>query len=173
MERSGEREFEQFVAGSGRRLLRTAVLLVGDLGHAEDLVQTALERTARHWDRLEGAPEAYARVALARLATDRWRRRSRRVAEVFGDAPEALASQDIAVEVSTRHQVIDALRTLTARQRAVLILRYFDDLSEQQTAQALGVSVGTVKTTASRAIARLRTTIPALDAEPFSTEATR
>jgi RNA polymerase sigma-70 factor (sigma-E family) len=172
MDRSAEAEFEQFVAGSGRQLLRTAVLLVGDLGHAEDLVQTALERTARHWDRLEGAPEAYARVVLTRLATDRWRWRSRRVGEVFADPPETSAQHDVAAEVTTRHQVIGALDTLTARQRAVLILRYFDDLSEQQTAQALGVSVGTVKTTASRAIARLRTTIPALDAEPF-TEASR
>ena len=173
MDRSKEAEFEQFVAGSGRRLLRTAVLLVGDRGHAEDLVQTALERTARHWDRLDGAPEAYARVVLARLATDRWRRRSRRVGEVLADPPETSARDDLALEVTTRQQVIAALRTLTTRQRAVLILRYFDDLSEQQTAQALGVSVGTVKTTASRAIARLRTTIPALDADPFTTEASR
>ncbi|MDX6230727.1 MAG: hypothetical protein QOI76_4117, partial [Frankiales bacterium] len=69
MDQRQELEFETFVHGSGRRLLRTAVLLVGDLGHAEDLVQVALERTARHWNRHDGAPEAYARVVLARLAT--------------------------------------------------------------------------------------------------------
>jgi RNA polymerase sigma factor (sigma-70 family) len=69
--------------------------------------------------------------------------------------------------------LIGALATLTPRQRAVLILRYFDDLSEQQTAQALGVSTGTVKTTASRAVARLRKTIPALDADPFPSEVSR
>src|SRR3954451_11299334 len=144
-----EREFEQFVAGSGRRLLRTAVLLVGDLGHAEDLVQVALERTARHWSRLDGAPEAYARVVLARLATDRWRRKSRRAAEVFIELPGTPDPQDVATQVVNRQALVAALRTLTARQRAVLVLRYFDDLSEQQTAEALGVSTGTVKTTSS------------------------
>lgn len=172
MDQRQELEFEQFVAGSGRRLLRTAVLLVGDLGHAEDLVQVALERTARHWTKLDGAPEAYARVVLARLATDRWRRSSSRVGEVLGQTPEP-ATQDLATNVVTRQALIAALRTLTPRQRAVLVLRYLDDLSEQQTAQALGVSTGTVKTTASRAIARLRQTIPALDAELFPSEATR
>ena len=172
MDQRQEVEFEQFVAGSGRRLLRTAVLLVGDLGHAEDLVQVALERTARHWARLDGAPEAYARVVLTRLATDRWRRTSRRVSEVFTEAPER-GSQDVATDVVTRQALIAALATLTPRQRAVLILRYFDDLSEQQTAHALGVSTGTVKTTASRAVARLRKTIPALDADPFPSEVSR
>ncbi len=172
MDQREELEFEQFVAGSGRRLLRTAVLLVGDLGHAEDLVQVALERTARHWTRLEGAPEAYARVVLTRLATDRWRRTSRRVGEVFGQTPEP-RTQDLATEVVARQTLIAALATLTPRQRAVLILRYFDDLSELQTAHALGVSTGTVKTTASRAIARLRRTIPALDADPFPSEVSR
>ena len=168
MDRSQEAEFEQFVAGSGRRLLRTAVLLVGDLGHAEDLVQVALERTARHWSRLDGAPEPYARVVLTRLATDRWRHRSRRVGEVFGELPTMAGRLDLASEVADRQALIAALRVLTARQRAVLVLRYFDDLSEQQTADTLGVSTGTVKTTASRAIARLRHIIPALDAEPFT-----
>lgn len=167
MDNIQEREFEQFVAGSGRRLLRTAVLLVGDLGHAEDLVQVALERTARHWSRLDGAPEAYARVVLARLATDRWRRKNRRASEVFVELPGTADPQDVATQVVNRQALVAALRKLTARQRAVLVLRYFDDLSEQQTAEALGVSTGTVKTTASRAIARLRQIIPALDAEPF------
>jgi RNA polymerase sigma-70 factor (sigma-E family) len=168
-----EREFEQFVVGSGRRLPRTAVLLVGDLGHAEDLVQIALERTARHWSRLDGAPEAYARVVLARLATDRWRRKNRRAPELFVEPPAKVDRQalDIAAEVVDRQALVAALRVLSARQRAVLVLRYFDDLSEQQTADTLGVSTGTVKTTASRAIARLRQIIPALDAERFTTEA--
>src|SRR5438477_9252608 len=125
MNQDQEAEFVAFVEGSARRLLRTATMLTGDRGHAEDLLQTALERTARHWDRLDGAPEAYARVVLARLATDRWRRRSRRGGEVFADAPEPRVPQDLPAEGATRHQVIVALRTLTARQRAVLIVRYF------------------------------------------------
>ncbi len=169
MDRRQELEFEKFVHGSGRQLLRTAVLLVGDLGHAEDLVQVALERTARHWTRLAGAPEAYARVVLVRLATDRWRRRSRRVAEVLTDPPES-SDRDFATDVVTHQSLINALATLTPRQRAVLILRYFDDLSVEQTADALEVSAGTVKTTAFRAVARLRTTMPALDAELFPSE---
>jgi RNA polymerase sigma-70 factor (sigma-E family) len=172
VERSQEAEFEKFVAGSGRRLLRTAVLLSGDLGHAEDLVQTALERTARHWARLDGAPEAYARVVLTRLSTDRWRRRSSRVDEVFVDPPEH-GTRDLAAEVVVRQSLITALKMLTPRQRAVLVLRYFDDLSELQTAHALGVSPGTVKTTASRATAKLRRLVPELAPEPITTEVTR
>jgi len=170
--RSQEAEFEHFVAGSGRRLLRTAVLLTGDLGHAEDLVQTALERTARHWSRLDGAPEAYARVVLARLSTDRWRRRRSRVDEIFVDPPER-GTKDPAAEVVVRQALIAALKLLTPRQRVVLVLRYFDDLSEAQTAHALGVSQGTVKTTASRATAKLRRLVPELAPDTLTTEVTR
>jgi RNA polymerase sigma-70 factor (sigma-E family) len=162
--RSQEAEFTAFVAGSGRRLLRTATLLTGDHGHAEDLVQTALERTARHWHRLDGAPEAYARVVLARLATDRWRSIRSRVPEVVADPPERVHG-DLAGDVAVRQALIAAMAQLTPRQRAVLVLRYFDDLSEAQTAHALGVSVGTVKSTTSRSVARLRELVPDLD--PF------
>ena len=102
MNRVQEAEFAAFVAGSGRRLLRTAVLLTGDLGHAEDLVQTAFERTARRWTRLDGAPEAYARVVLARLATDRWRRLRSEAGEVAVDPPEAIGD-DLAGDVAVRH----------------------------------------------------------------------
>ncbi|MDX6255582.1 MAG: hypothetical protein QOJ11_1916 [Frankiales bacterium] len=166
MNRVQEAEFTAFVAGSGRRLLRTAVLLTGDYGHAEDLVQTALERTARRWTRLDGSPEAYARVVLARLATDRWRRLRSRVGEVAGDPPES-AHGDFVGQVVVRQALIAAILQLTPSQRAVLVLRFFDDLSEAQTATALGVSTGTVKSTTSRATARLRTLLPDLD--PFPT----
>jgi RNA polymerase sigma-70 factor (sigma-E family) len=154
-------DFEQFVAGAGSRLLRTAVLLTGDRGHAEDLVQTALERTARHWNRLDGAPEAYARTVLAHLATDRWRRHRARVTETFVDPP-AVSVADFADEVVLHQSLVQALRRLSRRQRAVLVLRYFDGLSEADTAAALDVSVGTVKSTASRALVRLRTLVPGL-----------
>jgi RNA polymerase sigma-70 factor (sigma-E family) len=164
--RTQEAEFTDFVVGSGRRLLRTAMLLTGDHGHAEDLLQTALERTARHWTKLDGAPEAYTRVVLARLATDRWRRLGSRVAEVVGDPPDSVQN-DMAGDIAVRHALIAALAQLTRRQRAVLVLRFFDDLTEAQTAEALGVSVGTVKSTASRATARLRQLVP--DLAPFPT----
>jgi RNA polymerase sigma-70 factor (sigma-E family) len=160
--RSQEAEFTAFVLGSGRRLLRTAMLLTGDHGHAEDLLQTALERTARHWTSLDGAPEAYARVVLARLATDRWRWMRARVAEVSGDPPDTV-QHDLAGDVAVRQSLIAALGELTPRQRAVLVLRFFDDLTEAQAAHALGISVGTVKSTTSRATARLRELVPDLD----------
>jgi RNA polymerase sigma-70 factor (sigma-E family) len=153
--REDEIDFEAFVAASGHRLLRTAYLLVGDRHTAEDLLQTALERTARRWGRITGVPEAYARTTIANLATDRWRRRSVRPPEVLIDPPESAAA-DFTTDLVVRDALIHALNTLTRRQRAVLVLRYFDDLTEPETAAALGVSVGTVKSSASRALDRLR-----------------
>jgi RNA polymerase sigma-70 factor (sigma-E family) len=155
LRRAEEADFELFVAASAGRLLRTAYLLVGDLGLAEDLLQTALERTARHWPGLSGAPEAYARTVLANLATDRWRRLGTRPREVLGSTLE-LATPDATSTVELRLTLIDGLLQLTRRQRAVLVLRFFDDLTEAQTAAALGLSVGTVKSTTSRSLARLR-----------------
>jgi RNA polymerase sigma-70 factor (sigma-E family) len=155
VKREDEADFEAFVEASGRRLLRTAYLLVGDLHIAEDLLQTALERTARRWGRISGVPEAYARTAIANLATDRWRRRRVRPAEVFIDPPDVVHA-DFATDVVVRDALIRALDQLTRRQRAVLVLRYFDDLTEPETAAALGISVGTVKSSTSRALGRLR-----------------
>jgi RNA polymerase sigma-70 factor (sigma-E family) len=171
LNRDQEAEFVAFVEGSARRLLRTATMLTGDRGHAEDLLQTALERTARKWSRLDGAPEAYARVVLARLATDRWRALRSRVGEVFGDPPETSVAHDIAGDIAVRQALFAALLRLTPRQRAVLVLRYFDDLTEAQTGDALGIGVGTVKSTTSRALARLREIVP--DLSPYLQEAPR
>lgn len=128
---------------------------MGDLHAAEDLLQTALERTARRWTRISGVPEAYTRTTIANLATDRWRRRSVRPAEVLADPPDA-AGADFTTDVVVHDALIRALRQLTRRQRGVLVLRYFDDLTESETAAALGISVGTVKSCASRALDRLR-----------------
>ena len=155
LKREEEARFEEFVSASGRRLLRTAYLLVGDQQHAEDLLQTALERTARRWSTIRGAPEAYARTVLTNLATDRWRRRSVRPDESFTAPPEN-DSPDIAADLVLRDALKTALRELTRRQRAVLVLRYFDDLTESETAAALGITIGTVKSTASRSLERLR-----------------
>jgi RNA polymerase sigma-70 factor (sigma-E family) len=155
LKREDEKRFEEFVAASGRRLLRTAYLLVGDQQHAEDLLQTALERTARRWTKISGAPEAYARTVLTNLATDRWRRRSVRPDELFIPPPER-GSPDPAAELVMRDALMAALGELTRRQRAVLVLRYFDDLTETETATALGITIGTVKSTASRSLDKLR-----------------
>jgi RNA polymerase sigma-70 factor (sigma-E family) len=148
--------FSAFVTGSYRSLVRTAFLLVGDPGHAEDLVQSALIRTMRSWSRLR-APEAataYTRTTLVRLA-GRWRAR-----RWHGEIPSVTVpdSPDADPQSATALDVRAALATLPWEQRAVLVLRYFDDLTEADTAQVLGCSLGTVKSRANRALAALRAT---------------
>lgn len=153
MDAAAERDFEAFVAGSGPRLLRTAVLLVGDRQYAEDLVQVALERTARRWSRLRGVPEAYARVVLVHLVVDR--RRLRRPQEVPLEV-DVVGGCDPGELVAVRTALLQGLRQLPPRQRAVVVLRYIDGCSEAETAQALGIGVGTVKSSAHRGLERLR-----------------
>ncbi|TDW17837.1 SigE family RNA polymerase sigma factor [Kribbella kalugense] len=147
-------DFDDFVRGSSTRLMRTAVLLVGDPAAAEDLVQEMYERIYVHWRRIHSAPDAYARKTLANLAANRWRSKGRKpeVALADHDRPTPDGSEDHAV----RDQLITALQELPPRQRAVIVLRYYEDLSEAQTAEALGCSLGTVKSQASRALDRLR-----------------
>ncbi|WP_007515741.1 MULTISPECIES: SigE family RNA polymerase sigma factor [Pseudofrankia] len=154
-----ERAFEEFVERTADRLLRSAVLLTGDRGAAEDLLQGALERTYRHWRRIGGdAPEAYLRRALVNAATSRWRRRRFHEVPLLTDggwtADTSVA--DHAEALSQRDGLVRALLTLPPRQRAVIVLRYLDDLSEADVAAALGCSVGSVKSHASRGLARLR-----------------
>ncbi len=156
--------FDEFVARWSGRLLRSAYLLTGDRGLAEDLVQDVYERLYVAWPRVVD-PAAYAHRALTRQAMNRWRTRSRRVAEAAlgaeHDPPDHRA--DATEALNERAVVVSALRTLPARQRAVVVLRYFADLSEADTAAAMGCSVGTVKSQTSRALARLRTALPAID----------
>jgi RNA polymerase sigma-70 factor (sigma-E family) len=152
-----EAAFVAFVHARSKPLLRTAHLLTGDRERAEDLLQVAFERVARRWSRLDGDPEAYLRRVLVNLATDRWRRAGRRVHEVPRIViPDEPARDDPIDQVETRHDLLRALSQLGARQRAVLVLRYFDDLSEKDVAAALDCSVGNVKSTSARALARLR-----------------
>jgi len=168
MKRRDEEAFEAFVTSSGHSLLRAAYLLTGDLGHAEDLVQVTLERTARRWHRLEGAPQAYARTVLTNLANDRWRRRRARVAETpLDDGFEAVDHSDAPDQALLRQTLVGALRQLPIRQRTVLVLRFFEDMTEAETAHTMRVSVGTVKSTTNRAVARLRELCP--DLEDFRT----
>lgn len=152
-----ERDFTAFVDARGSDLLRTAVLLTGSRHAGEDLLQVVLVKAVRRWPSITGDPAAYLRRVLATTAVDQSRRRRWR--EVSrSDVPE-VATRDTEV-VEDRDQVLRALRHLPPRQRAVLVLRYYADLSEVETASQLGMSVGTVKSTASRAIAALRTTLP-------------
>lgn len=156
MDGDAESAFRALVHARGDALARTAYLLTGDWGRGEDLVQSALATTWSHWKTLRepDAAEAYARRCMARLATSWWRRRWR--GEVpTGSLPDHHgASPYDAVDVAD--SVRRALALLTPRQRSVVVLRYFDDLSETDTAAALGVAIGTVKSTHAAAIARLR-----------------
>jgi len=146
--------FEEFVAGRGRDLWRTAWLLTGDAHRAEDLVQTALMKCWSRWSRIadDGAVEAYVRRAMVTTYTDWWRRRwnGERPTEVLPEGPHT------DLDPGLRHDVLTALATLPRGQRAVVVLRFYEDLTEAQTAEALGISVGTVKSQTSRALSALR-----------------
>ena len=164
--------FDAFVERASTALLRTAYLLTGDRGHAEDLLQTALLRTARRWSRARDAPEAYARRVLLNLSRDRVRRLVRRPPEApMPPDPDGLRTVDAGFErVAERRVVVRALAELPTRQRQVVVLRFFEDLSVEQTAEMLGFSTGTVKSYTSRALARLRELL-ADDHETHSVEA--
>lgn len=150
-------EFAEFVVRRERALQRTAWLLTGDWATAEDLVQTALAKSWPRWGRIRRRddPEVYVRrVMVNTWAT--WLRRRWRGEVTSAVMPDGPATVDVAAEVALRLAVRDALASLTERQRAVLVLRVFDDMPESQVAQVLGCAVGTVKSTMSQALARLR-----------------
>lgn len=157
--RQRDAAFGEFVSRRSTQLLRTAYLLTGDRGHAEDLLQTALLKTYRHWDRLRDKedPAAFVRRVMATSYAMSWRRR--RVAEsLTGEPPDRGAE---ATDGADRDEMWRALATLPPRMRAVLVLRYWEDLSEVETAAVLDCSLGTVKSQASRGLARLRAQIAA------------
>ncbi len=150
------REFSEFVSARSAALLRTAYLLVGDWGHAEDLLQTTLTKTFLAWHRISdpAAVEAYARKILVNTATSWWRRRW------HGERPSGRLPETVTGDEAARHAERDELwelvRALPVRQRAVLVLRFYCDQTETETARLLGISVGTVKSQSARALDRLR-----------------
>jgi RNA polymerase sigma-70 factor (sigma-E family) len=151
--------FEEFVSASSARLFTMAMLLCGQhRAEAEDLLQGVLERAYRRWARicLGGDPERYVRAMLANASVDRWRRLGRRPEVPSEPATVGPSVPDQAAIVADRDQLVRALAQLPPRQRAVIVLRYLEDLSEAQTSAVLGCSEGTVKSQASRALARLR-----------------
>lgn len=151
--------FEDFVRARSVALFRTAMLLTGqNQSEAEDLLQGALERAYRRWGRIcrLGDPERYVRRILANASTDRWRRLSRRGEHSLPADGSGPVAGDHAAEVADRDFLLRALAGLPPRQRAVLVLRYYCDLPEAEIADALGCTAGTVKSQASRALARLR-----------------
>jgi len=159
-------EFETFVRTRTPALLRSAYLLTGDQHLAEDLVQSALARTHRSWKRLHesGNAEAYTRKTMYHLQVSWWRRR--RVGESMpGDLPDrsdSSSDSDAAHQTIMRLTLRNALAQLSAKQRAVLVLRFFEDRTEMEAAGLLGVTVGTVKSQTSKALAKLRTVAPEL-----------
>ena len=149
-----EESFGRYVMGAYPALLRRARLLVGDHGHAEDLVQVSLESVYAHWRRVQ-EPDAYVRTVMARKVMG-WRARRWNGELPTDPLPETEPGSDRAGELDLSATVRQALMALPPEQRAVVVLRYFDDCSEAEIATALGCSAGTVKSRAARALAALR-----------------
>jgi len=146
--------FVDFVVARGSALHRTAVLLTHHEQSAEDLVQIALAKAWKSWDRIDGNHEAYVRQVMVNEFASTWRRRWR--GEVpTADLPE-LPQADHGDRVSAHQVLIATLATLPPRQRAVIVLRFFHDYTEVATAEAMGTSVGTVKSQTFKALASLR-----------------
>jgi RNA polymerase sigma-70 factor (sigma-E family) len=168
MSRRGERrqrntDFTAYLAARQSALLRTAYLLTGNEHTAEDVVQGALARLYLAWDRVQQAqsPDAYVRRAIVNEATSWWRRSWRRREVVSDVLPDTAIAPDL--DGPDGGQVWQLVRALPARQRAVIVLRYYEQLSEAEIADVLGISTGTVKSQASRALATLRTHAPELE----------
>lgn len=162
--RQAQEEFEGFVRAQADRLVRVAYLMTGDVSEAEDFVQEALARVARRWGRVAtmASPAGYSRRILVNIVIESADGRSRRGQELVDTASWALRqwadprSDEGFSAVDGQLSLLQALVRLPARQRAVLVLRYWEDLSEADTAELLGISVGTVKSMASRGLVRLR-----------------
>ncbi|MBG0827704.1 SigE family RNA polymerase sigma factor [Planomonospora sp. ID67723] len=155
MTEEDEAAFDEFLAARSTALLRTAILVCGASQHdAEDLVQHALEKVYRHWSRIRhDNPESYARRVVVNAAISASRRR-RVIQEItFARPPDTPAGSP---DVELRDTLLTELRRLPARMRAVLVLRYWEDLSENETAALMGCSAGTVKSQAARGLARIR-----------------
>ncbi|MCX4817906.1 SigE family RNA polymerase sigma factor [Streptomyces sp. NBC_01239] len=173
MNADDEREFREFVAARSRSLLHTAYLLTGDWEQGRDLVQTALASTARRWSRLRDRqqPEIYVRRAIYHAQVDRFRLLSwgrETVTDTLPDQPSAQGTAWVD-SVVQRQDIMAALRRLPRRQRAVIVLRYFEDRPDSEIAAILGIAQGTVRSQTHKALASLRTTLA--EAEPSASSA--
>lgn len=151
--------FSAFVTARSRALVRTAYVLTGDAHEAEDLLQTALYKAAKQWRRIEHAPEPYVRRILYHESISRWRRLSKGTEIPSGSVPDLAVKE---ADPDMRLTLDAALARLTRKQRTILVLRFFEDLSESQTATALGIRLGTVKSQTRHALMRLRELAPEL-----------
>jgi RNA polymerase sigma factor (sigma-70 family) len=171
---SSEREdaFAAFVAAVRDSLLRAAFVLLGTREEAEDAVQLTLLRTLRHWARVQQAPEAYSRVVLLSICRERWRHRTRHP-EAAGPVPEECSPAVVTSftdAVERRLVLVRALRRLSVVQREVLVCRYLLDATVAQTATALGIAEGTVKSAANRGLEQLRGLLSGDDGEDGETK---
>jgi RNA polymerase sigma-70 factor (sigma-E family) len=155
MNQALDEEFREFMHGRWTAMVRLAYGLTGDRGHAEDVAQTAFAKAYAAWPRVmrTGDPDAYVRRIVVNENHNRFRRR--RITERLTDSPPE-QNQHEANDLEDREALIAALQALGPRQRSVVVLRYWLDLSEAEIAAALNCSVGTVKSQASRALATLR-----------------
>jgi RNA polymerase sigma-70 factor (sigma-E family) len=155
--RDKDAEFEAYMAARQPALLRTAYLLTGDRHAAEDLVQTALAKLYLSWDKVQRRElvDSYVRRILVNENNSSWRRPWRRREITTDQVPEQRSVTD-QHDLGQRAALWDFVQTLPPKQRAVIVLRFYEDLSEAETAQILGISVGTVKSQASRALASMR-----------------
>ncbi len=160
MDDSARQDFTDFVATRSKGLIRLAYVLTGDQHAAEDLLQNTLVKAAANWGRIHTAPEAYVRRIMYREQASWLRRRARRRETAMAQVPEPAG--DDAVSVEARLALRDALLALPPRRRAVLVLRYLEDLPESQVAEILGCSVGTVRSQNHKAVAQLRRALPSL-----------
>ncbi|MES9536453.1 MULTISPECIES: SigE family RNA polymerase sigma factor [unclassified Actinomadura] len=160
MNREARESFGAFVAARSSRLIRTAYVLTGDQHAAEDLLQNALAKTAARWRHVRDNPEGYVRRAMYNEQVTRWRWRGREA--VVAEPPDLPSSGP---DVDLRVTLERALLSLPPRKRAVLVLRYYEDLPEREVAEIMGCSVGTVRSQTHRAITRLRELAPDLAAD--------
>jgi RNA polymerase sigma-70 factor (sigma-E family) len=161
MDAAAERDFREFVVARSAGLMRLAYLLTGGDQHgAEDLLQIALTKTAARWSRVE-SPETYVRQVLYRQQVSSWRLKWRR-RETQVAVPPDEARHDGTPDLDLKITIRRALTRLTSRQRTVLVLRFFEDLPEAEVARLLGCSVGTVRSTTHRSLAKLRDVAPEL-----------
>jgi RNA polymerase sigma-70 factor (sigma-E family) len=158
MNATEEQHFVEFVAARQHALLRTAYLLTSDHHAAEDLVQTALAKAYLSWHKLRepAAADGYVRRIMVNENTSLWRRAWKRNEHATDTLPERPTTHDASGDVEAREEMWALVQTLPPKQRAAVVLRYYEDLSEADTAAALGCSVGNVKSQTSRAIATLR-----------------
>jgi RNA polymerase sigma-70 factor (sigma-E family) len=151
-----EEQFTEFVRQRGHVLFRAAFALCGQQHAAEDLLQNALAKTVVKWRSLTGEPEHYVRRVLYNDFISGWRHRMRRAEFITAHLPDRPAPGDDAERAVTRLALMRALRSLPRKQRAVLVLRFLEDMSEREAAEVLGCSPGTIASQTSRALAKLR-----------------